>query len=93
VLKALPRLRVLGLCGTQISNEALVHLRQMESLEQLSLKGTRIDIRGLKMLQDHPKLTHLWAEETQVSERELRRFMKTLRANRKQAQREQSRQQ
>ncbi len=67
LLPQFPDLLALGLQGTVISNESLVHIAKLQRLETLDLDQTRIDDAGLFHLRQMSWLEYLHIRETSVT--------------------------
>lgn len=66
-LKQLPRLRMLDLSCTQITDEGLKYVKSCDGLEVLELNFTHITEKGLIQLKDLPKLQTLSLVFTSIS--------------------------
>lgn len=67
-LKALPRIRVLGLTASNITDDGLVHIARLSSLEELGLGGTRVTDAGMAHLRSLRSVRVLVLDSTQVGD-------------------------
>ena len=67
-LLPLTEIGVMGLQGTQITDEGLKHVAGFKKMFQLYLGQTKVTDVGLKELANHPRLEHLGLENTRVTD-------------------------
>ncbi len=70
-LKSFPRLQVIVLSSSQVTDAEMKHLAAVPGLEHLSLNNTAITDEGLAPLAKLEKLNHLNVNETMVSDKGL----------------------
>jgi WD40 repeat protein len=72
IVQRLPQLKILGLSQTEITDEGLRHLSQLEDLYQISLYKTKVTDAGLQHLGTLDRLAYLTLTDTEVSDEGLR---------------------
>jgi hypothetical protein len=54
-LSKFEHLQVLDLCAAEITNKALLYIKDLKNLQVLDLRKTRVNDEGLKLLEQHNK--------------------------------------
>lgn len=68
IARCFPKLKLISLAGTAVTDEAVIALAELKGLGQLWLQNTAVTDAGMQHLIGHPSLAMLYVEGTAVSE-------------------------